>query len=135
MFKIKYADLLQAPLHEALSVLSNEKGSTEAVYNLMRLSRRLANEMQTAGQTHKKISEEYFERDENGKFIPHENPTALRRYKITAGKENEFHERMEAFLMTEAEIQSHKLDLKDFPDFLPTASLVSALEPILVAQE
>jgi hypothetical protein len=135
MIKTKYVDILQAQLHTTLAQLANEKGKTEAVFNLLRLTRQLKKIMTEAGELHVKLASEFFVTDENGQFVPHPQATPLCPYQVKDGKETEFMQKIEEFLALEIEVQSYPVDLKDFPNFMPTASQLAALSPILAPED
>lgn len=131
MFEIAYNDLLSGSLNAALARLSKQKGSVEAVFNLMRIQRKFAKEITNARELHTKITDAYFEKVD-GVLVPSEHPTPLSPYKVIAGKEEEFKAEIEKFLALKVPIESYKINLADFPKLELTADEVQALLPVLV---
>lgn len=131
MFKLTHAELLNAGLHTALANLMKSPGETKAVYNLLRIKRQVAKAMQNAAEMHEVITGEFVEKDVDNKPIPHPEPTPMRPYKIKDGLEEAFNKKMQEFLEVSVELQSHKVNLADFPAFKPTVVELEALSVIL----
>lgn len=129
--KLKYYQLLDGNLGLAVDALAQVKGETSAVFNLLRIQRRMQAEQQKAAETHKKLAAPFFKKDEKGELIPSPRPTSLAQYAIEEGAEIEFQKKMEEFLGTECEIESYRIDLKDFQEFKPTVQQLAYLEPLL----
>ena len=112
MIILKYANLRDPNFLRAFSKLTNHNGlPTKACIVLVKLKKRVDEEIVIAQNEFQTLLKNYAELDEKGNFVPEDNQPGT--FKLLPGKEAEWETASTALLEKEFEIQKSKLSFKD----------------------
>ncbi len=130
MITLTYQQLNNANFNRALAQFGEQKdfATTQALYNVARIVRKVQNEVKTAQELYRKIMNDYFAKGENGQWIQATGGPAP--FEILQGKEAEFLAKEKEFLSTTVEIQSVKVVPADMGGVKISPNMLVDLEPI-----
>lgn len=137
MFKTNLGKLYSQEVMPALHNLANQKLPFDVSWNLSRMIRQMLNELKTTKEEYLGIVDRYFQKDEQGKYIPSEIPGQFKlKEKIDLVDDKEkihamYQTSLDMFFAREVEIQSYKINSKKMSDCKIDANTLMAIEDFI----